>query len=447
MIIFILYQCAQLLLLPFFLPYTAIKNLYAQDPATIICESTGFVTPSDKAKNVIWIHGLSAGEISSAQELVNAIKRDIPNSACYITASTQEGKKTAQQQLACDYVSLLPHDDALAMSIAFDRINPKGIILLEHELKPTLMMLARLKSIPLYVLNAQYTAGTKSNLETFNFLYNPTLNLADLIFAQSDNDKTQLEAHGISPAKIVPIGNIKAYNALPKQRTSKQMLSDFLSQYMAKTNRAPILLVGSVHKGEIDHYINLLRELKPQFPELKMMIAPRFFDWKDELVSKVASTGLSYAVIDDPAQCPQSIPDLLREITDNILVKNDVLVVCLMGKLFYLHAITDLYFLGGTFVPVGGHNLLEPTAWGNPTLFGPHNQNTKDIADEVIAHNAGMLVTTEQELIAQTKRLLTDTQTRKEMSQRAAAWFENEAEHVTVNIQALLQDLKNKIAQ
>lgn len=440
-IFFALYQALQLLFLPIFVPYTIIKNIHAQTASSIISEQTGFVTQSDRSKHVIWIHGLSAGEISPMQEFVTTLKKEIPNSACYITSATEEGKKTAHQQLACDYVSLLPHDDILAMSVAFERINPKAIILLEHEIKPNLIMLAHLKSIPLYVLNAQYTSQTKTNLQDYGLLYQPVLNLADIVFAQSNQDKQAFINAGISEDKIKPIGNIKAFNVLPKQKAAQKNVTEFITSYQAKKNKPLVMLVGSVHKGEVDHYIKLMQELKPQFPSLKLILAPRYFDWKPELEEKLKQTNYPYVLMDKPEQCPQDPAAMLSTVTD-LLADHDIISVCLMGKLFYLHAITDLYFLGGTFFPVGGHNLFEPTAWGNPTILGPNYENTKDIADELKALNAVVQVTTEQELIEAAKTLLNNSGSRIEMGQKAGQWLTNEAERVTKNLDVLLSNLK-----
>lgn len=114
-----------------------------------------------------------------------------------------------------------------------------------------------------------------------------------------------------------------------------------------------------------------------------------------------------------------------------------------MGKLFYMHAIADIYYLGGTFVPVGGHNLLEPTAWGNPTILGPQYENTKDIADELKKVNGVIQVRNETELINQTRTLLNNDQHRTEISKQALVWFEHEAEQVKNNIQELVENINN----
>lgn len=273
-----LYQMIQLTLLVLLIPYTYFTQMHAEKPALLVYELAGMIPAADPTKNTLWIHGFSAGEISATQELVKMIKKNVVNSSCYITASTEEGKKIAEQQLAADHVCSVPHDDMLAMSIAFERIKPKTIILLEHEIRPSIIMLAHLKKIPVYLLNAQYTTHTKDKLSDYGFFYKPLLNWTDKIFVQSDTDKIAFETLGIHKEKIITTGNIKAFNALPKKQAALTIVNPFLENYLQRKDKPLILLVGSVHKGEIDHYINLYKELKPEFKSLKMIIAPRFID-------------------------------------------------------------------------------------------------------------------------------------------------------------------------
>jgi len=451
-VLFICYELFQLLFLPVFIPYTLVKNLNATEPTSVIAEQTGFIPASNRNKKVIWIHGLSAGEISSLQELTQEIRKNLPGTACYITAGTEEGKKIAQQQLSPDYVSLLPHDDTLSMAIAFDRINPKAIILLEHEVKPTLIMLAKLKSIPVYLLNAQYTSNTIKNLETYNFFYRDLFNNFHTIFVQSDNDKVSFEKTGVISSKMHAIGNIKAYNVLPKKEALMPDIGDFIRNHHEqgatgkKSGRPTILLVGSVHKGEVDYYLNLFKMLKPTHPDLKLILAPRYFDWKEELGQKLKNTGYVVTIFDNAQACPTEPKKLLEFVTTELLPNNDIIAICLLGKLFAMYPLADLFFLGGTFLPaVGGHNLLEPAVWSNPTILGPCYQNTKDIADELKKHNAVIQVQNEQELIEQAKFLLDNTPERIAMGLRASTWLEDEAARVKTNVQLLLSDLKQRI--
>jgi len=443
LVLFICYEFFQLLFLPFVIPYTLVKNLNAAQ-TTSIAEQTGFIPATDRTRHTIWMHALSAGEMTSLQELTQEIRRTIPNSILYITAGTEEGKKTAQQQLNPDYTSLLPHDNILSMALAFDHINPKAIILLEHEIEPTLIMLAKFKSIPVYLLNGQYTSSTVKNLETYNFFYRDLFNNFHTIFVQSDNDKKSFEKAGINSNKLHAIGNIKAYNALPKKEALMPKIDSFLQNYKKQSDRPTLMLVGSVHKGEIDYYLNLFKALKPTHPNIKLILAPRYFDWKEELGQKLKNTGYATQIFDNAQACPSEPEKLLAFVTKELLPNNDIVAICLLGKLFTLYPLADLFFLGGTFLPaIGGHNLLEPAVWSNPTILGPCYQNTKDIADELIACDAVIQVQNEQELIEQARILLDNPQKRIAMGARASMWLEREAARVKTNVQLLISNLRS----
>lgn len=223
----------------------------------------------------------------------------------------------------------------------------------------------------------------------------------------------------------------------------QSQIKDVVAQYRA-TKKDTVMLVGSVHKGELDYYLTMFKELKKEHTNIKLMLAPRFFDWKDELTQKLAATGLTFTVWDEKIPCPPG-PAHMLEKTAQLLGQNDILAVCLLGKLFAQYPLADLFFLGGTFVPVGGHNVLEPAVWGNPIIIGPDYANTKEIADQLKEHDALVQVLTPEALIQETRRMLADTPARIAMGQRAAQWLGIEAARVRSNIQYLIKDLSAHI--
>jgi len=422
-----------------------VTNLGAADFLSNVQEQTGFVPFSDRLKNVIWIHGKEAGEIVSIQKFIEMIKEEIPGSACYVTAATEEGERIARRQKDVDHAALLPHENILSMAVAFERINPKAIVVLEHEIHPTMLFLAQLKSIPIYLLNAQFTTYTVRYLTDYAFLYRPLFNIFNKVFAQSDGDTELFKIHGILPEKLISFGNIKTYNVLPKKEASFNNIENFLKDYKEHSSHA-ILLVASVHQGECDIYLNLFTALKKDFPFIKMILAPRRFDWKDELCQKVVGTGYSYFLWDNnnPISGSDS-KEILSQITEKTLKEKEILLVCSFGKLFDLSAITDICFPGGTFVSVGGHNLLESAVWANPIVIGPRYENCKQIADQLEKLDAIIKVETQDQLIDQTIALLASNKKRVEMGNNAFAWLEKEAKKVKANLEKFLQDLKKYI--
>lgn len=445
LLVFLLYQFVQLLILPIAIPYTFITQVNAQEVSTLVKEQSGFVPQTDSSQHVVWIHGLNAGEILSIQVLVEKIKQEIPGSACYITASTLEGKNIASKTIKADYVSMLPHDNIASMSLAFARINPTSIIVLEHEVWPTMVMYAHMKNIPIYLLNAQMTSCTAKNLQNNNALYRNLFSNFSEIFAQSMQDKKFFEEAGIASHMVTSLGNIKAFNVMPKKESLLQGHEGALRKFNQE-KQSTIMLVGSVHKGEVDHYLNVFTTLKKDNPSLKLILAPRFKDWHDELVQKVTLTKLPFFVWSDGSLNISNLSDLVSELGEKVLINNDIVVVNTFGTLFMLSAITDLYFPGGTFVPVGGHNVLESAAWGNPMIIGPHDENTREIVNLLAQQQAIIKVQNSEELLDQTEALLKNQKKRHKLGDRALAWITNESVYVEAGLEKVVSQIQGTIA-
>lgn len=421
--------------------------MYAHDASYVAREVCGDVPASDPSKHVVWIHGYNAGEILSVQALVQKIQSEIPNAACYITSSTPEGVRVAQSQVKPDYVSLLPYDNALSIAWVFHQIKPSSIILLEHEVWPTLLMYAQFRHIPIYLLNAQMTSATAHNLHSYNFLYKGLFNNFSTIFSQSEMDKDLFVKEGIISSKIIPAGNIKALNVV-KKREKEIVRHEASIKTSSQDKKSLILLVGSVHRGELDIYLNLFSLLKKEVPNLKIIFAPRHKDWEDELVAKVTATGFPFFLWNDQAAVKTSnVSELIEQINSSLLVDNDILLVNTFGKLFQLSAVADLYFPGGTFIPIGGHNLVEAAAWANPIIVGPHHENTKDIADELNRHNAIIKVENAEQLLRESRKLLSLDHERHELGQRAFDWLSSEATRVEFYLDAMVDVLRENVEQ
>lgn len=438
--LFVLYQLFQIAFLPFFIPYTFVKATDTNSAQ----EQMGIVPATQKSQHVIWIHGLNAGEILSVQALIEKVKREIPGSVCYITASTQEGRRVAQQTLKADFASLLPQDNIASMALAFERINPSSIIVLEHDVWPTMVTYARIKNVPIYLLNAQMTSSTAKNLEQFNSVYKDLFNTFTTIFTQSDFDKTLFKEAGILEKNLSNLGNIKAFNVMPKKEALLKEHKAALDQFN-KERSSTILLVGSVHRGEVDHYLKLFTKLKKQDPSLKLILAPRFSDWHDELVQKVTTTKLPFFIWNDNSLKVTHLGDLVTELGKKVLSDNDIVVINTFGKLFMLSAITDIYYPGGTFVPVGGHNVLESAAWGNAMIIGPNDENTREIVNQLVTVNGIIKVTTPYELEEQTKRLLTNRVELKQLGNQALTWISDQAEYVEAGLEKVVMLLQEAV--
>ena len=428
--IFLLYQILQIILLPFLILFLIIRLIKNKPTIGNIKERIGFVPKIKKTypleqKKIIWIHAVSVGEILSIQNLINKIKEN-KNAVCYVTSGTISGKKIAEKNLNYDYISFLPYDFLFSMLIAFKRIKPTSILIIEAELWPNFLILAKLFKIPVYSLNARISKRSENHYKFFKTLLIPILNIFKKIFTQNKFECKNFEKLGILNNKLEILGNIKTSNVLEKKKT----LQNNFSQLSYQTNYK-ILLVGSLHPGELKFYLDLFKKLKSNFTNLKLILAPRHLNWKKELINIIQNTKYKY----------YSWENEDFKLDEIFFKNNDILLVCKLGELFNLYNLATIFYLGGTFVPIGGHNLLEPAVWAKPTIIGPYHSNCKDISDKLEKKQALIKVKNSKDLLSMTYKLLTNNELTKSMGINSQQWLLKEAIFVEKNLKKLIKNL------
>ncbi len=425
---FIIYQLLQLIFFPLIAIFLIIhhfkRKTLGQLPARL-----GFITTADHNHPTIWLHAVSVGEVLSIQELINLIKKTYPHARCYVTVGTPAGKRIAKIQLSADYFGYLPYDLLPCMLMAYQRILPVALFIIEAELWPNLIMLARFKKIPLFLLNARIKQASLTQLPFIKIPFKILYNCFETIFAQSPQDTTRFKDLGINPTKIVTMGNLKAFNVIAKKTNAFNQLHHLPLKNMR------VLLVGSIHPGEDAIYLNLFKRLKPAFPTLKLILAPRHFTWQALERSIQQDAQFSFFTWTDTTQ---------HSSLQNILSSYDIVLLCKLGELFNLYPSADLFFLGGTFVPVGGHNLLEPAAWGTPSIVGPYHQNCNDIISKLTPLNGIVTVKNQEELYMRTQQLLLDNDLRSTIGANSLKWVTQEAEHVKTALNGIMKQLITK---
>lgn len=416
-VFFIFYQLAQLFFFPFVILYLALRKVKGKTVFGNILHRFGFVPKADPTRPVFWFHAVSVGEVLSIQTLIEKVKQEIPYAFCYLTCITPTGKQMAEQKLAADQVSFLPFDFLLPMLLAYHRIRPRALVIVEADLWPNLIMLAHYKKIPTYLVNARMNKKSQNRYERLKRFLVPLLDTFDKIYAQSDYDVKMFKNLGVLPNKLSVLGNIKAANVFTKWKHVQKVSSQNTTS----------LLVGCLHPGELDIYLNLFKKLKPIYPDISLILAPRHFHWKEKLIRKTQETGFSFFVWDETNKPTQSL---------------DILLVCKLGELFNLYQQATLYFLGGTFVPIGGHNLLEPAVWGVATIVGPHHQNCHVIVQQLEKENGVIIANDEKMLLESVTKLLANKEQRKQLGNNAKKWLEAEAKEVETKLQELVEVLK-----
>lgn len=381
---FFAYQLLQIFCSPFILGYFIVR-FFKKKPLGTWNERLGFVPIPDNLQEdprgerphysqfMLWIHAVSVGEVLSIEHFITLCKQQNPNIQVYLTCGTITGKQVAQK-LGADKVSFLPFDFLLPMYLAFKRIKPSAIIIVEAEIWPNFLMLAHYKKIPLYLLNGRINPTSAHKRKFIGFLYK----LFTKIFVPSNRALNQFTSLGIEQNRITLLGDIKAFNVVEKKDAYLKEHGEIQS-----LKNYTVVLAGSIHAAELDIYLASYHTLKPTMPNLRLILVPRHFHWQQELMQKLIAHNISYKLW---------TADTKTSDIASIFEHVEVLVVCRLGILFSLYQIATIYCLGGTFVPVGGHNLLEPAVWGKPCIIGPYHHMCLDTAEQL--HKNGGLIKT-----------------------------------------------------
>ncbi|RPH49800.1 MAG: 3-deoxy-D-manno-octulosonic acid transferase [Desulfobacteraceae bacterium] len=348
--------------------------------------------PSDSAgKPRIWIHALSVGEVMSALPLIEAIRLKYRDKEIVFTVTTIKGLEIARKEIG-DRVKIIPMPLDFWWSIQriVSHINPSFFILVETDIWPALITCLSDKKIKCFLVNGRISPRTNKSYKKFLFFIKPVLNRFTLCMMQSGLDAGRLLEAGIDPDRIITTGNIKFdRDWLPMQKEERDT-------WLNKLSLDPdddIWVAGSIHKDEDQIILNVFSRLVPEFPRLRLILAPRNIEESDKILKTSQETGL------------KSI--LKKDLKDNRLPYK-VLILNTIGELGRIYGLAKVSFVGGSMVPLGGHNLLEPASFGCPVLFGPHMHNFVLMSELLLAEKGGFKVVNEEELYASVKMLLED---------------------------------------
>jgi len=357
-----------------------------------IKERFALLLPKDHDKKQrIWIHALSVGEVISAIPLIEAMQLKYPGKEVVFTVTTIKGLEIARKEIG-DRVKIIPMPLDFWWSIQriARHINPSFFILVETDIWPALITYLSGIKIKCFLVNGRISPRTNKSYKKFSFFIKPVLNRFTLCMMQSGLDAKRLLEAGIDPDRIITTGNIKFdRDWLPMQKEERDTWFNKLSL----DPDDDIWIAGSIHKDEDQMILNVFSRLVPEFPRLRLILAPRNIEESDKILKTAHEMGL------------KSI--LKTDLKDN-RVTYKVLILNTIGELGRIYGIGKVSFVGGSMVPLGGHNLLEPAGFGCPVLFGPHMHNFVMMSELLPAERGGFQVSNEIGLYTSVKMLLED---------------------------------------
>jgi len=353
-----------------------------------------------------WIHAVSVGEARAAAPLVNKILEQMPDSKILLTTTTPTGSAMVQMLLG-DKVKhcYFPYDLAWAMNRFVAEVSAKFVLIMETEIWPNMINAVKRHGGRLVYINVRLSERSYKGYARFSSFAQKTLMQVDHFAVQGKMDNKHLELLNVPSGKITVTGSIKFdVNTQASLHESAQVLRRQLG------GDRLIWIAGSTREGEEGRLISVYKKLKQQFPTLLLVLVPRHPERFDLIARKLQRHSLEHV--------------RRTEGHTELSASTDVYLGDTMGELSLMYACSDIAFVGGSLVPLGGQNILEPCALGVPVLFGPHMFNFPDISRWTIKEGAGKMVKDSQELTEVLSALLESPSERDKMGSRGLAFIE-----------------------
>ena len=342
----------------------------------------------------IWIHAASLGEVLAAEAIIKALNKlkGISFDRIAISTMTPKGKNLAKKIFEDQIqVFFVPIDFYFPVARAIKKLKPKILILIETEIWPLLITESYNNNIPVLLLNGRVSKKSFLKYYKIKFLLKPILKKLHKLYMVSEEYKKRIIELGAELYDVHVLGNIK-YGLL-KEKTENKKDIDYFKLFNISDDKK-VIVCGSLHKNEENIIIDTYVSVKSIIKESILIIAPRYIEELTDIKRKLTEKGLSYK---------------LR--TENIKEDEfpEVIIIDTYGELFYIYEIATIAVCGGSFIPdEGGHNPMEPAAWGKPVLYGPSMDDFEDAKNMLEKIGGGITVKNKEDLAYRLIDLLSD---------------------------------------
>ena len=359
-------------------------------------ERLGIIPPLPES-SCLWVHAVSVGETRAALPLIRALLNRYPDLPLLVTTTTLTGSRQVREALGERVHHVYaPYDLPGAVARFLRQTRPRLALIMETELWPNLLRQCAVAGIPTLIANARLSERSARGYARIRWLTASMLRDITLIAAQAEADAERFRALGAPRVEVT--GNLKYDLTLPDDllERGRQFRQDVLGAHRA------VWIAASTHAGEDEQVLEAFARLRARWPELLLLLVPRHPERFDGVAALYQQRGFSVVRRSEQRICT---PEAAVFLGDS------------MGELLLFYAATDLAFVGGSLVPTGGHNVLEPALLGLPVLFGPHMFNFTEAGERLLEAKAAWQVTDAAELAAMVDRLLTDPALRQNAGQ------------------------------
>ena len=323
----------------------------------------------------IWVHAVSVGEVLAVSGLLAALQKKFPETRLFVSTTTATGQKLARERFGEDSVFYMPLDLPFAIHAFLRAIRPNMLVLAETEFWPNVLRLTKASGALIAVVNARISDRSLPGYRRFRFLLSRVLKNVDLFLAQTDADRQRLVSIGAESERVAVTGNLKFDIKAP----AESELSRSLRRVLAPNQR--VLVFGSTVEGEEALLLPCFKIVLAEFAQTLIVLAPRHPERFDEVAELLRSGGFSF---------------WRRSAWKGTPLVSGVLLLDTIGELASVYSLAETAFVGGSLVPRGGHNILEPAQFAKPIIIGPHYENFREIVRAFHAHEAVRVVGADQ---------------------------------------------------
>lgn len=382
-----------------------------------IKERFGFV-PHQMSKQPIWLHAVSLGETIAATPLIKALLKRYPQSPLIITSTTPTGRAQVHKAFKDQVINYyLPYDLPDCVARFLRHIHPKIGIIIETELWPNLLTACQQRHIPMILTNARLSHKSYLGYHRVATISRDMMQALSHVCSQAHEDGQRFIDLGLEPKRMTVSGNIKF---------DLELADDLIAKGQALRNEwgenRPVWLVASTHEGEEAMILQAFNKVQQQFPNALLALVPRHPERFNKIAFLCKEQGFTIAH---------------RSQSEAVQAGTAIMLGDTMGELMLLFAASDLTFVGGSLVPIGGHNLIEPAALGLAILTGPHLHNFTEVSKILIEAQACKVLNDQQAIAEAVIDLFANPSKCRAMGQRALTVVTKNSGAVTKQLQVI----------
>ena len=385
----------------FLIPFFAVKIVFAGKYRKSIGPKFGFI-PQEifeemKGSPRIWMHAVSVGEVTAAAPIVSSLRGMYPEACIVLSTSTETGQEMARR-LVTDATSHMyyPLDIPMVVRRVIDRVNPDIFVPVETEIWPNFIRACRKRGTRIVMVNGRISPRSFGRYRKTRFFWKRIMNMIDMIGAISAIDASRLETLGVEPSKIHVLGNSK-YDSLAAG--VDDTLRNTMETRLDIPHETKVFVAGSTHEGEEGVVLKVYRGLLERYPDMLMIIVPRHPERSRVVRSLVNDEGFDDCI---------TMTEINR---GEKRAGRRVIIVDVIGELFKVYSLATIVFCGGSLVPRGGQNILEPAAWGKIVLYGPSMDDFTDERERLEMAGGGITVRNDSELLDEALKLMKNPET------------------------------------